>query len=94
MRLQRTAYTVLTQFVLNTEQYRVNHIKENETVTACSINGADKKYIQNFVKEHEGKRPPERFQHRKKNCYYRLPLKQYHKKIGNRLIWIRTAPSS
>ena len=43
MRLQKNAYRVFTQFVLNTEQYMVNQIKENETVRARSINGADKK---------------------------------------------------
>jgi hypothetical protein len=51
MKLQKTAYRVFTQFVLNTEQYMVNQIKENETVRAHSINGGDKKYIQNFCQK-------------------------------------------
>ena len=51
MRLRKTAYRVFTQFVLNTEQYMVNKIKENETVRACSIYGADKKYVQNFCQK-------------------------------------------
>jgi TorA maturation chaperone TorD len=66
MRLHKTAYRVFTQFVLNTEQYMVNQIKENETVSSCSINRADKKYKQIFVKKHEGKRPLKRSQYRKK----------------------------
>ena len=88
MRLQKTAYRVFTQFVLNTEQYMVNQIKENETVRAHSINWVDKKSIYKiFVKKYEGKSPLER-------SHCRKTLKQYHKKIGNRLIWIRAAPSS
>ena len=51
----------------------VNQIKENETVRACSINGADKKiYRKIFVKKHEGKRPLERSQLKKKKYIYIL----------------------
>jgi hypothetical protein len=51
MRLQKTAYRVVTQFVLNKKHYMVNQIKENESVRACSINGADKIYIKYLSKK-------------------------------------------
>ena len=58
MRLQKTAYTVFTQFVLNTEQYMVNQIKENETVRAHSINWVDKKIYTRFLsKSMKGRAP-------------------------------------
>jgi hypothetical protein len=57
-----------------------------------ALMGQTKNIYKIFVKKHEGKIPLERSQSGKKNII--KTLKQYHKKAGNKFIWIRTELSS